>query len=321
MESEKTYRSYAKNGKTFRDASALHGLNTEMLAHLKKHKGHYKDMGISAAAMDSMTDHLVGWNTAFERHKDNLQKSIGKVIPDSIRFAVEAGSNKGAFPKKAAHRLITKCLCGDPARLEHNGHTYALVGIGDQCWFAENLTTALYANGDSIPHVSDNTAWKTLATGAWAHYGNDGAKGVTYGKLYNWYAVGAARGLCPKGWHVPKQQEWFALLNSIDATVDNPTAFSFIGWNAGSKMKTQGTRHWESPNLGATNESGFSALPGGQVGHKGTFEDIAVKGLWWSSSERDKKEAWYYGTISYSTYPMKESAAKFRGFSVRCIKD
>jgi uncharacterized protein (TIGR02145 family) len=321
MERENTYRTYVKNGRYFRDASALHGLNTAMLAHLKQHKGHYKDMGISAAAMDSMAAHLVGWNTAFERHKDDLQKSIGKVIPDSLRFAFETSGSRAGFPKRATQRLMTKCLCGEPARLEHNGHTYALVGIGDQCWFAENLTTALYANGDSIANITDNTVWKNLTTGAWAHYGNDRANGSTYGKLYNWYAVSAAQGLCPKGWHVPTQQEWYAMMNAIDATVDDPAAFSFIGWNAGGRMKTQGTRHWASPNLGATNESGFSALPGGQLGYKGTFEDVSVKALWWSASERERREAWHYAITSHSAYPLKESAAKFRGFSVRCVKD
>jgi len=321
MECEKTYRSYMKSGRCFMDAAALHGLNTEMLAHLRKHRGYYKDMGITSAGMDSIADHIEGWNTAFERHTEIVQESFGKVIPDSTRFAVEAVGHKGGFPKKVAHQLITKCLCGEEARLEHNGHTYALVGIGDRCWFAENLRTALFANGDTIPNITDNTAWTGLTTGAWAHYGNDSANGNTYGKLYNWYAVAAVQGLCPKGWHVPSDKEWFAMLNSVDHTVDDPRAISFIGWNAGGRMKTTGTRHWARPNLGATDESGFSGLPGGQIDHSGSYADVTVKGYYWSASQRSGRDGWYYALTTNSVYPIKESAARFRGFSVRCVKD
>jgi uncharacterized protein (TIGR02145 family) len=321
MAHERTYRSYMGSGRTFRDAAALHGISTDMLAHLRKHRRHYKDMGISAEAMDGMADHLVGWNKAFERHRDSFEKSSGKAIPDSVRFAFDTGGIKGGFPKQVAQMLITKCLCGEDARLEHNGHTYALVGIGDRCWFAENLRTALFANGDTIPNITDNTAWTGLTTGAWAHYGNDSANGNTYGKLYNWYAVAAVQGLCPKGWHVPSAKEWFAMLNSVDHTVDDPRAISFIGWNAGGRMKTTGTRHWARPNLGATDESGFSGLPGGQIDHRGSYADVTVKGYYWSASQRSGRDGWYYALTTNSVYPIKESAARFRGFSVRCVKD
>lgn len=320
-ESEKTYRTYASSGKMYRDASALHSLNNEMLAHVKHYKEQFNHIGVSAASTDSIITHLNSWNTVFEKHRDNLQRSIGKFIPDSTRFAFENAGNKTGQLRKVAQKLVTKCLCGEETRLGHNGHSYALVGIGDQCWFAENLSTATFANGDTIPNITNNKAWKDLTTAAWADYANDKANGTTYGKLYNWHAVAAAQGLCPKGWHVPDEHEWFAMLNSIDATVNDPNAFSFIGWNAGGRMKTKGTQHWEKPNLGATNESGFSALPSGQLGHHGSFEDLSVKGLWWSASQRDRSESWYYAVTSYSVYPTKESAAKFRGFSVRCVRD
>jgi len=321
MESERTHWSYVRAGRIFMDAAALHGLHTEMLAHLKQHRGYYKDMGITSAGMDSIAAHIEGWNSAFEMHMDIAQKSFGKVIPDSVTFAFETGRHRSGIPKKVAHRMITKCLCGDPARLEHNGHTYALVGIGDQCWFAENLRTALFANGDTIPNITTNKTWKNLSTGAWAHYGNDSASAIPYGKLYNGYAVTAEEGLCPPGWHVPNDKEWFAMLNSVDPTVDDPTAISLIGWHAGGRMKAKGTQRWERPNLGATDESGFSGLPGGQLGHAGTFDDLTVKGHWWSAAQRNSKEGWYYALTANSVYPMKESAAKFRGFSVRCVKD
>jgi uncharacterized protein (TIGR02145 family) len=321
MERERTYRTYVSSGKTFEDASAVQGLNSELLAHLKEHKDYFKDMGVAATALDSVVAHLVNWNNAFERQRNSFQKTLGTDIPGATRFAIETAGSKGDRMGKVAQKLITSCLCGKEARLDYNGHTYTLVGIGDRCWFAENLTTATFANGDSIANISNSKQWKDLTTGAWAHYGNENANERAYGKLYNWHAVGAGQGLCPNGWHVPYQREWYAMLNFIDATANDPEAISFIGWNAGGRMKTKGTRHWQSPNLGATNESGFSALPGGQLGHQLNFEDINVKAHWWSASERNRNEAWYYAVTSYSVYPMKESAAKFRGFSVRCVKN
>lgn len=129
---------------------------------------------------------------------------------------------------------------------------YKIVKIGNQVWMAENLNTSHYLNGDSIPQVQDKAEWVALTTGAWCYYQNDAENGKTYGKLYNWYAVNDPRGLAPEGWHIPTDAEWIALIDYLGGTNV-----------AGGKMKQIGTVHWISPNLGATNESGFSALPGG----------------------------------------------------------
>ena len=125
------------------------------------------------------------------------------------------------------------------------------VTICDQVWMAKNLDVTTYRNGDVISQVTDPTAWNALTTGAWCYYNNDPANGTIYGKLYNWYAVNDPRGLAPTGWHIPTEGELIALSDCLGGQEV-----------AGGKLKETGTAHWLSPNI-ATNETGFTALPGG----------------------------------------------------------
>jgi len=106
----------------------------------------------------------------------------------------------------------------------------ASVKIGNQVWMSTNLNVDIYRNGDIIPQVTDPTAWAELTTGAWCYYNNDSLKGAIYGKLYNWYAVNDPRGLAPKGWHIPTDEEWITLVNSLGGDTV-----------AGGKMKSTGT--------------------------------------------------------------------------------
>lgn len=135
------------------------------------------------------------------------------------------------------------------------GNQYQAVKIGNQTWMAKNLEIDTFRNGDPIPEAKTDAEW--LAAGstrkpAWSYYNKDPANGKTYGRLYNWNAVNDPRGLCPKGWHVPTDGEWDILVSYLG-----------VGGDAGGKMKETGTAHWEPSNTGATNASGFSALPGG----------------------------------------------------------
>ena len=156
------------------------------------------------------------------------------------------------------------------------------VTIGTQIWSSTNLDVTTYRDGTPIPQVTDPTQWASLTTGAWCYYGNSTANGTTYGKLYNWYAVAGIhdtdpstpnKTLAPQGWHVPSDAEWSTLTD-------------FLGGEsvAGGKMKSTGTSLWQSPNTVATNESGFTGLPGGARSFIGDF-DIGDFGFWWSSSE------------------------------------
>ena len=191
------------------------------------------------------------------------------------------------------------------------------VTIGTQIWQTTNLNVTTYRDGTPIPEVTDPTQWATLTTGAWCYYNNASANGSTYGKLYNWYAVVGIHDtdpntpnkiLAPTGFHIPTDAEWTTLT-------------TFLGGEsvAGGKMKSTGTANWLSPNTGATNSSGFSALPGGNI--LGTFSFIGNYGLWWSSSEYDttygigRALSYNYGTAN--TYTTNKTA----GLSARCIKD
>jgi uncharacterized protein (TIGR02145 family) len=175
---------------------------------------------------------------------------------------------------------------------------------------AENLRTTTYANGDPIPNVTDNTQWQILTTGAWAHYNNDSQYENPYGKLYNWYTVDDPRNVCPTGWHVPTDAEYTLLTDYLGG---EPVA--------GSKMKSTGTQYWLSPNTDATNESGFSGLPGGSRDYDGTFSSIGGDGYWWSSTEDDTGLAWYRYLYYYDGGVDRSYYNKRYGFSVRCLRD
>ncbi len=188
---------------------------------------------------------------------------------------------------------------------DFDGNVYQTVTIGEQVWMAENLKATHYRNGDPIPNVADFSEWVWLTTGAYCEY----ISVATYGRLYNWYAVDDSRGLAPEGWHVPTDAEWQTLVDYLGG-----------GSVAGGKMKETGTTHWNSPNTGATNESGFSALPGGFRGG-GIFTGIGDNALFWSSSEANSSDAWYRYLNSFSSEIDRNDTGKPSGFSVRCVKD
>jgi uncharacterized protein (TIGR02145 family) len=201
--------------------------------------------------------------------------------------------------------------CGTVSDID--GNVYNTVTIGTQCWLAENLKTTRYRNGDPIINVTDGAMWSTVNTGAYCWYNNDEtAFKATYGALYNWYAVGDSRFLCPTGWHVPTDGEWTTLtdyLGGISA--------------ASGKLKESGTSHWNSPNDGSTNETGFTALPGGyRRWSDGTFYSIGDNGTWWSSSKDDSYNSWSRAMTNYGTTDVQViSNNNGYGISVRCLKD
>jgi uncharacterized protein (TIGR02145 family) len=184
------------------------------------------------------------------------------------------------------------------------------VTICSQIWMLNNLEVTTYRNGDPIPQVTDPTAWLALTTGAWCYYNNDPAMGVIYGKLYNWYAVNDPRGLAPTGWHVPSDAKWTTLSTCLGGAAV-----------AGGAMKETGTTHWTSPNTGATNSSGFTALPGGYRYGNGTFSDVGNYGFWWSSTEDSTAFAWYRSLNCTIGNIVRYVSVKQIGSSVRCLRD
>jgi uncharacterized protein (TIGR02145 family) len=181
--------------------------------------------------------------------------------------------------------------------------------IGSQVWMLKNLDVDHYRNGDSITEVKENDIWSKLKTGAWCYFNNSDSLGKIYGKIYNWFAVDETRGLAPSGWHIASEDEWITL-----------TLYLGGKYVAGGKLKEIGTTHWNSPNEGATNESGFTALPGSLRNFNGDFY-WNYQGDWWTSTEFSTSDAWfrtiYYYDFSIDSYHYFKVAS----FSVRCIMD
>jgi uncharacterized protein (TIGR02145 family) len=191
-----------------------------------------------------------------------------------------------------------------------DGNVYVKVILGAQSWLRENLKVIRYNDGSPIGNITDNSEWGNSTIGAYCWYNNDPISNKeTYGALYNWYAV-STRELCPSGWHVPSIAEWDALINYLRGEGE-----------AGGKLKETGTEHWFSPNTGATNESGLTALPGGSRNNAGDYTNIGSSAAWWSSTEYDQNSVYVYSISSNNSIVLRNLDYKHNGFSVRCIKD
>ncbi len=195
--------------------------------------------------------------------------------------------------------------------------------IGSQVWMLKNLNVDHYRNGDSIPEVRDSVYWGLLGTGAWCYYDNSDSIGKIYGKLFNWFAVDDSRGLAPVGWHVPSDSEWKTLEIGLGMTQDEvDKGGEWRGTDEGGKLKETGTSHWSNPNSGATDFSGFSALPGGdRGGSNGSFTSIRYDGFWWSSTEDNTTNPWLRYLDYYHLGIYRSLYYKKFGYSVRCVKD
>lgn len=171
--------------------------------------------------------------------------------------------------------------CGGELTVNYFGYSYDLVAIGDQCWFAENLRTEFYANGDAIPGELSDNEWEITINGAQAIYDNNPAKLADYGRLYNAHAVDDSRGLCPSGWHVPTDGEFMTLELELGMSQGWVNATGWRGTDQGTQMKSSVTN---SPSWNGTNESGFSGLSGGRRDNLGFFLDEGNWAAFWSNN-------------------------------------
>jgi len=201
---------------------------------------------------------------------------------------------------------------------------FSSVTICNQTWMTRNLDVSRFRNGDEIPYIPG--AWNPTYSGpAWCYYNDDSTLGQTYGKLYNWYAITDPRGIAPLGWHIPDLSEWKKLIKCLDFNADTSLSGVVGGQimsnTAGSKLKETETSHWLSPNIDATNTTGFSAIPAGS--NISSYNGLGSVLYLWSKTEISPsvpnangiylvKDS---GTVFYFDYK------KSRGFSVRCIKD
>lgn len=246
-------------------------------------------------ALDGLPPFSYNWSNGATAKTQTLPPGTHKVtVSDALGCKIEhtivEGPEYGTFT--------------DP----RDGNVYKTVKIGNQVWFAENLRYA-----GNIPQVTSQQAWAAIwnngnPTGqpAWAYYNNDPSYNDTYGKLYNWYAVNTGT-LCPPGWHIPTDSEWTTLTN-------------YLGGSAGGKMKS--ITGWNAPNTGATNESGFTGLPGGSRDINGVFVALGFAGTWWGSNPNSIPNQAWHRFLSYNgDYIAWSSGLRARGWSCRCLRD
>ncbi|MFN8207393.1 MAG: FISUMP domain-containing protein [Bacteroidales bacterium] len=195
--------------------------------------------------------------------------------------------------------------------IDIDGNTYDTVHIGTQIWIKQNLKVTHYSNGDHIPNVTNNTIWPSLTSGARCYYSNDSAiMSPEYGALYNWFAVNDTGRICPSGWHVATDQDFEILENFLG------------GWeNAGKKLKEAGFTHWSTDNSEATNESNFTALPGGYRNVPVAYLNKGHYAHFWSSTYASESGAWYRWLPSETNEVLRYAGGKVLGMSVRCVKD
>ena len=207
--------------------------------------------------------------------------------------------------------------CGGVSTVTYDGYTYDLVAIGDQCWFAENLRSEHYANGEGIPGDLSNGEWSSTTNGAQAIYANDASNLTDYGRLYNWYAVDDERGLCPSGWHVPTDGEFMTLEIELGMSESEANDTGWRGTDQATQMKSSPE---DSPSWDGTNTSGFSGLAGGNRYYNGDFYSEGYYGYFWSASA-DGTFAWGRNLFGGDTGVNRYSSYRRFGFSVRCVRD
>jgi len=202
--------------------------------------------------------------------------------------------------------LAQSWQCGDT--IDYSGQIYNTLMIGTQCWFKENLNIGTRINGSD--DQTNNTVIEKYC------YNDIEANCNTYGGLYQWDEVmqyvttEGEKGLCPDGWHIPTHAEWTTLTTTLGGELV-----------AGGKMKEVGTAHWLSPNTGATNSSGFTALPGSYRNINGDFNGLGSYAYFWSSTKATSTTA-VFRTLLYNTERVdKYNYSKTGGFSCRCLQD
>ena len=217
-----------------------------------------------------------------------------------------------------------------------DGNVYETLLIGEQLWMAENLKVTHYRNGDEIPFPLTNDGWCCDENGDYDPLNETGQYGFIdydpqnleiYGNHYNWFAVDDYRGVCPEGWHVPTDDEWTILITYLDEDA-NPDTIGAQSYIAGGKMKSTGTLEgedglWYAPNVGATNESGFTGLPAGdRIYGSGAFSVMHGYGDFWSSTGASGVQ----NSNAYSRYLYHLNPNVYRGmyeknygFCVRCL--
>ena len=257
------------------------------------------------------SDTIITWEGVLPEEKVLIEYSTdGGISWINIEKQAKGLSYKWKVPNTPSNN----CLARVTARANFIEADYPQVKICSQVWMSTNLDVEYYRNGDPIPEIRDSATWANATYGAWCYYKNDPANGIKYGKLYNGYAVRDPRGLAPEGWHIPSDKEWDILIQCIG------------GENQGGKLKSMGIEElgdglWKYPNSYATNETGFSAHPGGYRAFNAGFWNMGYWALWWTSEVYSQTESMVRflrndsPTVSGNVFLLKY------GCNIRCIKD
>jgi uncharacterized protein (TIGR02145 family) len=259
-----------------------------------------------------------------------FSSTISGLLTNSTYYIRAYATNSVGTAYGNQYSLTTAINVPGPNVTDIDGNVYQSVSNCNQTWTKTNLNVSKYRDGYIIPQITNQTDWNNLTTGAWCYYDNDPVNGAIYGKLYNWYAVAGIydaaslanpslrKQFSPSGWHVPSQTEFLNL------------SICFGGNTiSGDKVKEAGTTHWANPT-GATNISGFTALPGGfRSGQGGVYNIINFGGRWWCSEESAPTHALFVNlstlhlvnNTSYFSPGTGEVSHKGYGYSVRLVKD
>jgi uncharacterized protein (TIGR02145 family) len=222
---------------------------------------------------------------------------------------------------KASFASIIYIPYDSPSVTDIDGNTYRTVTIGSQVWMAENLRVKHYRNGDGIPNAIKTDQFGNNKTGAYCVYDNDGINALIYGNLYNWYAVNDSRNIAPQGWHVPTDDDWKVLEVFLGMDPSQADTIGYRGTDEGGKLKESGTIHWNVMNIGATNESGFTALPAGTVDPIARFYGLGNQTYFWSSSEQSSDYSYTRALTTFFSTIHRGYDYKGNGYSVRLVRD
>jgi len=268
-------------------------------------KGTYQEYAI---------DYMSSENTITYRKSIKAKKGINFSFGDLLRYVGYYNSlidAKTSIPSQDTLIIFiyqSSQICFPTFIDARDGNVYSAVKIGDQCWMAENLNVG--SRIDGVDNQSNNNIIEKYC------YDDDTIYCDIYGGLYQWdemmefQIIEGSQGICPCGWHVPTDTSWNILTN-------------FLGGNiiAGGQLKESGLSHWITPNTGATNSSGFTALPSGYINLNGLFNEKGEGSFFWSSSNFNANEArnlqlYYDDEMANPSFDLKTY-----GFSVRCLKD